>query len=77
MNGATDYAIPLWVGGKMVARTRAAAPKGKPVLWNIEWEAGHNIGVDYTAMDTDQMAFQFWQLGHPDFQNGVRQRKRP
>lgn len=56
----------------MVARTRAAAPKGKPVLWNIEWEAGHNIGVDYTAMDTDQMVFLFWQLGHPDFQGGVR-----
>lgn len=71
MNGATDYAIPLWVGGKMVARTRAAAPKAKPVLWNIEWEAGHNIGVDYTAVDTDQMAFLFWQLGHPEFQHNL------
>lgn len=67
-SGATDYTIPLWVGGKMVARARAALPAGKPVLWNIEWEAGHNAGVDYVQLDTDQMAFMFWQLGHPDFQ---------
>ncbi len=67
-NGATDYAIPLWVAGKMVARTRAALPDGKPVLWDIQWDAGHNVGVDYTQVDTDTMAFLFWQLGHPDFQ---------
>lgn len=69
-SGATDYTIPLWVGGKMVARARAASPAGKPVLWNIEWTAGHNAGVDYVQLDTDQMAFMFWQLGHPDFQPG-------
>src|SRR5690606_26039107 len=27
-SGATDYAIPLWVGGKMVARSRASAANG-------------------------------------------------
>ncbi|GAB2666630.1 prolyl oligopeptidase family serine peptidase [Arenimonas aestuarii] len=67
-SGATDYTVPLWVGGKMVARARAATPDGKPVLWNIGWESGHNAGVDYVQLDTDQMAFMFWQLGHPDFQ---------
>lgn len=67
-SGATDYAIPLWVGGKMVARLRAAAPSGEPVLWKIEWEAGHNAGVDYVQLDTDEFAFLLWQLGHPDFQ---------
>ncbi|MEO7936132.1 MAG: prolyl oligopeptidase family serine peptidase [Dokdonella sp.] len=67
-NGATDYTIPLWVGGKMVARTRSASPQGKPVLWTIQWNAGHNIGVDYLQADTDAMTFLFWQLGHPDFQ---------
>lgn len=66
-SGATDYAIPLWVGGKMVARSRAASENGKPVLWNIEWTAGHNAGVDYVQLDTDLMGFMFWQLGHPDF----------
>lgn len=67
-SGATDYTIPLWVGGKMVARSRAALPAGKPVLWKIEWEAGHSAGVDFVQEDTDLMAFMFWQLGHPDFQ---------
>jgi len=67
-SGATDYAIPLWVGGKMVARMRAAAPEGRPVLWDIKWEAGHNAGVDYVQLDTDEFAFTLWQLGHPQFQ---------
>lgn len=67
-SGATDYTIPLWVGGKMVARARAALPEGKHVLWDIKWESGHNAGVDYTQLDTDNFAFLFWQLGHPDFQ---------
>lgn len=67
-SGATDYAIPLWVGGKFVARLRAALPEGKPVLWDIQWESGHNAGVDYVQTDTDQMAFFLWQLGHPEFQ---------
>lgn len=67
-SGATDYAIPLWVGGKMVGRLRAAATDAPPVLWDIKWEAGHNAGVDYVELDTDEFAFMFWQLGHPDFQ---------
>lgn len=67
-SGATDYTIPLWVGGKFVARLNAAAPDGPPVLWDIKWEGGHNAGVDYVQLDTDQFAFLFWQLGHPDFQ---------
>lgn len=67
-SGATDYTIPLWVGGKMVARARASQPDGKPVLWDIKWKAGHSAGVDYTQLDTDNFAFLFWQLGHPDFQ---------
>ena len=67
-SGATDYAIPLWAGGKMVARTRSASPQGKPVLWAIQWNAGHNVGVDYLQADTDTMTFLLWQLGHPDFQ---------
>lgn len=71
-SGATDYAIPLWVGGKMVARLRAASPDGKPVIWKIEWEAGHNAGVDYVELDTDDFAFLLWQLGHPEFQPAVR-----
>lgn len=67
-NGATDYTIPLWVGGKMVARARALNPAAPPVLWRIDWQAGHSIGTDYALEDADLMAFMFWQLGHPRFQ---------
>ena len=41
----------------MVARSRAALPHGKPVLWSIDWEAGHNVGADYAQLDTDLFAF--------------------
>jgi len=68
LSAGADYTIPLWVGGKVVARARAANPEGKPVLWDIQWQGGHNAGIDYVQLDTDQMAFLFWQPGHPDFQ---------
>ena len=68
MSGATDYTIPLWVGGKFVAAARAANPKAPPLVWRIDWTGGHNVGRDYAAEDADLMAFMFWQLGHPDFQ---------
>ncbi len=68
MSGATDYTIPLWVGGKFVAAARAANKGAPPVLWRIHWTGGHNAGRDYTAEDADMMSFMFWRLGHPGFQ---------
>ena len=68
MSGATDYTIPLWIGGKFVAAARAANPDAPPVLWRIDWTGGHNAGRDYAAEDADLMAFMFWRLGHADFQ---------
>lgn len=68
MNGATDYTIPLWVGGKFVAAARSTNANAPPVLWRIDWTSGHNAGRDYAAEDADMMSFMFWQLGHPDFQ---------
>lgn len=68
LSGATDYTIPLWVGGKFVAAARTANDKAPPVLWRIDWSGGHNAGRDYTAEDADMMTFMLWQLGHPEFQ---------
>lgn len=68
MSGATDYTIPLWVGGKFVAAARAANTDAPPVLWRIDWTGGHNAGRDYAAEDADLMSFMFWRLGHPGFQ---------
>lgn len=68
ISGATDYTIPLWMGGKFVAAARATNSTAPPVLWRIDWTAGHNVGRDYAAEDADLMSFLFQRLGHPDFQ---------
>jgi prolyl oligopeptidase len=71
-NGGTDYTIPLWMAGKFVARARAAAsPDSGPTLWRVVREAGHSGPTDSDARldaQTDVLAFELWQLGHPDFQ---------
>lgn len=68
MSGATDYTIPLWIGGKFVAAAHATHSTAAPILWRIDWTGGHNAGRDYAAEDADLMSFMFWRLGHPDFQ---------
>ena len=72
LNGGTDYTIPLWMGAKFVARARATAGLGSgPLLFRVEREAGHSGPTDFDAQlraYTDDLAFQLWQLGHPDFQ---------
>ena len=68
VSGATDYTIPLWVGGKFVAAARTVNNDGPPVLWRIDWTGGHNAGRDYAEEDADLMSFMFWRLGHPAFQ---------
>ena len=74
LNGGTDYTIPLWMGAKFVARARATAGPGSgPLLFRVERDAGHSGPTDFDAQlrsYTDDLAFQLWQLGHPDFQPG-------
>jgi prolyl oligopeptidase len=71
-NGGTDYTVPLWMGAKFVARARATAPPGgPPILFWVDRQAGHSGPDDFDAqVDSlaDEMAFMFWNLGHPDFQ---------
>lgn len=72
LNGGTDYTIPLWMGAKFLARARATAGAGSgPLLFRVEREAGHSGPTDFDSQlraHTDDLAFQLWQLGHPDFQ---------
>jgi len=71
-NGGNDYTIPLWMGAKFVARARAKAGVGSgPLLFRVDRDAGHNGPATFEAqvrVHTDDLAFQLWQLGHPDFQ---------
>ena len=70
-NGATDYVLPLWQTGKLVARMQAAQAGPAPLLWRIDWGGGHG-GSDsndsYAARMALRYAFLLWRLGHPDFQ---------
>ncbi len=41
------------------------------MLFRVERETGHSGPSDFEAQVrsfTDDLAFQLWQLGHPDFQ---------
>jgi prolyl oligopeptidase len=72
LNGGTDYTIPLWMGAKFIARARAAAPGGpRPILFRVDRDTGHGgaEGIEAQADAlADDLSFQLWQLGHPDFQ---------
>lgn len=71
VSGATDYVLPLWQTGKLVARMQAAQAGPQPLLWRIDWEGGHGGSASNAvfARETALLySFLFWQLGHPDFQ---------
>ena len=71
VSGATDYVLPLWQTGKLVARMQAAQAGPRPLLWRIDWEGGHGGSASNAvfARETALLySFLFWQLGHPDFQ---------
>jgi prolyl oligopeptidase len=71
VSGATDYVLPLWQTGKLVARLQAAQGSDARALWRIDWQGGHG-GVSSNAVYARETAllyaFLLWRLGHPDFQ---------
>ena len=69
--GANDPRVDPWIIAKMAARLQAASSSGKPILLDVDYDAGHGIGSqrDQTRkLWADQMAFSLWQFGEPDFQ---------
>ncbi|PAP75604.1 prolyl oligopeptidase family serine peptidase [Rubrivirga marina] len=71
VSGATDYVLPLWQTGKLVARMQAAQAGPAPLLWRIDWQGGHSGGSSNAvfARETAMLySFLFWRLGHPEFQ---------
>jgi prolyl oligopeptidase len=54
------------MSAKMCARLQAATTSGKPVLFRVDYQAGHGIGS--TKLQTlktlaDKFAFLLWQTG--------------
>jgi prolyl oligopeptidase len=69
--GANDPRVDPWIIDKMAARLQAASSSGKPILLDVDYDAGHGIGSkrDQTRkVWADEMAFALWQFGDRDFQ---------
>jgi len=69
--GANDPRVDSWIVAKMAARLETASTSGKPILLDVDYDAGHGIGSQREQtrrLWADQMAFALWQFGDPDFQ---------
>jgi prolyl oligopeptidase len=69
--GANDPRVSPWIIAKMAARLQAASSSGKPILLDVDEDAGHGMGSQRDQarrLWADQFAFSLWQFGDPDFQ---------
>jgi prolyl oligopeptidase len=69
--GSNDPRVDPWQGAKMAARLEAANASGKPILFRINYDAGHGLTdtVSQRVSDwTDIFTFFLWQFGEKDFQ---------
>ena len=70
VHGVNDPRVDVWHSSKMAARLLAATTSGKPVLLDLDYEAGHGIGdtkAQRQRQIADIYAFLLWQAGHPAF----------
>ena len=68
--GADDPRVTVWIPAKMTARLQADTSSGRPVLFRVEFDAGHGIGSTRKQRDdetADEFAFLLWQFGEPGF----------
>jgi prolyl oligopeptidase len=69
--GANDPRVESWIIAKMAARLQAASSSGKPILLDVDYDAGHGMGSQREQtrrLWADEMAFALWQFGDPAFQ---------
>jgi prolyl oligopeptidase len=69
--GANDPRVAPWIIAKMAARLQAATSSGKPILLDVDYDAGHGIGSQRDQIRrllADEMTFALWQFGEPGFQ---------
>ncbi len=71
--GANDPRVPVWISAKMTARLQAATSSARPVLFRVEFDAGHGVGSTRKQRDdetADEFAFLLWQFGEKGFVPG-------
>jgi prolyl oligopeptidase len=70
-SGYNDPRVAPWQPGKMAAHLQAASASGRPVLFLVDFDAGHGVGSTKSQRDrelADQLAFLYWQMGKPAYQ---------
>jgi len=70
-HGINDPRVEPWMSAKATARLQAATTSGRPILFRVDYQAGHGIGSTRSqrhAEQADTWAFLLWQFGVPAFQ---------
>ena len=65
-HGINDPRVAPWTSAKMTARLQAATSGERPILFRVDFGAGHGIGSTKSQRFEQmaaQMAFLFWQFG--------------
>jgi prolyl oligopeptidase len=68
--GMNDARVAPWMSGKFIAKLQAANTSKNPILFKVDYDAGHgldNSNLKLYSDFADQFAFAFWQLGNPNF----------
>ncbi len=69
--GFNDARVIVWQPAKFTARLEAANGSKNPILFSVDYSAGHGFGDTKTKSFenlSDVFAFALWQTGHPEFQ---------
>jgi len=69
-HGINDPRVDPWMSAKMTARLQAATSSNGPVLFRVDYDAGHGIGStrdQYLRELADEYAFLLWRLGVEGF----------
>jgi len=65
VHGINDPRVEPWMSAKMTARLQAATASAKPVLFRVDYDAGHGIGSTKSQRQellADEWAFLLWQM---------------
>jgi prolyl oligopeptidase len=74
-HGINDPRVEPWMSAKTTARLQAATASGKPILYRVDYHAGHGIGSTREQKQTEQAdiwSFLLWQFGEADFQPNAK-----
>ncbi|MBA7514063.1 Prolyl endopeptidase [subsurface metagenome] len=68
--GMNDTRVIIWQPAKFAARLQAANDSDNPILFRVNYEAGHMSTNTKTFFEdmADVLSFALWQTGHPKYQ---------